>query len=412
MKSGNAFRDGAHPDAVRTTNSNGEDAGHAHKRLKTSPKEATILTKIGDLELALEVDHMILDHLSSQTIQAVLASRVSGQPDQAGPQQQIATVDAFLAMFKAKHPNYRPDAELRFRLLLLRFTVLFCQRLVRVPSVPSHAALLELREQNAARARHWIGDFERIPSAGHDMSLFDAELPLPLEDLETNRAHVLHALKMPAEDDAYDDAFYGTKAGVSLLDVLPMFMSVVAACNELYNISLNERTMELLAEFMLQACLEQYLVHGANGSDPVDEAFAWGRMLGAAIGMENSNGDIPRTEDSSAAIDETLRMFEDDGDCTKEIPGWSTIRSKYIKMIIQTASSGLINHLERIAKVYPIKDFESLLLAFLTDISASLPEPILTQLEKGRLDNMTSTETAAFLQSCGLDSQWPNVASR
>lgn len=411
MTSGNAFSDGAHPEAVRSTGSNGEEAGQARKRLKTVPREATIFAKIGDPDTALEVDHMILDHLASQTIQAVLASRNSTRPDHAEHQHPIATVDAFLAMFKAKHPYYRPDPELRFRLLLLQFTVIFCQRLVRAPSVPSLAGLRDLREQNSARARHWIGDFDRIPSAGYDMSFFDTELPLPLEDLESNRAVVLHALRMPAENDAYEKAFFGTKASVSLLDVLPMFMSVVAACNELYNISLNEKTMELSAEFMLQACLEQYLMYGASGSDAVDEAFAWGHKPESASGLHAPNGDAPMSDTSTAAIDETDRMFEDDSDYTRELSGWTNIRLEYTRMITRPASLGLMKHLEGVAKHHPIENFESLLLEFVTGLSACLPAPILRQLEQGKLDSMTSAETAAFLQSCGLNSQWPKVAS-
>lgn len=418
MSSGNAFRDGVHPSAVTTpslTNGNKGHSEHAQKRLKLSTQEATIYTKAGDIDTSLEVDHMILDYLSYQATNAVLANR---RPTHAhGPvmERKIAMIDSFSEMFKAKHPQYTPDPELRFRLLLLKFTTLFCLRLVHSAIAPSSPALQQLRESNKSRAREWIGGIDAVPSLKYDMSRFETELPLPLEDLERNRAHVLNTLKMPAEDEAYDKAFYGTTASAALLDMLPSFMTVIAARNELNNSTLNKALMKLAGQFMLQACLEQYLVRGASGSDATDEAFAWG-YKDTNCTQEEEVGQIWLNGNASfEPLDETVRMFQHedvtDGN-VQESSDWIETKSAYIATLVKEShgSADLVDHLERLAEEYPIDEFDSTMLGLLGSLADSLPAPVFVQLEQGSLGDMTPAETKSFLQSCGLDSQWPFVS--
>jgi len=69
----------------------------------------------------------------------------------------------------------------------------------------------------------------------------------------------------------------------------------------------------------------------------------------------------------------------------------------------------LQDHLERVAREHPVASFEGTVLQLLAGLSASLPLPVLAQLERGSLDGMGSKETQAFLRSCGLGSQWPKV---
>lgn len=416
MSSGNAFRDGVRPTAIAAPGSTNEDEGnteHVSKRLKLSTQEATIFTKRGDADTSLEVDHMILDYLSFQATNAVLADRDSTQAHAPAMQRKIVMVDAFLDMFKAKHREFTPDPELRFRLLLLKFTTLFSHRLIQHASVPSCHALRQLRESNQSRAREWIGGVDAVPSLKFDMSRFETELPLSLEDLERNRAHVLNTLGMPAEDEAYDDAFYGTSASAALLDILPLFMTVVAARNELNNSTLNKSLMELVGQFMLQACLEQYLVRGASGSDAIDEAFAWGYRITHGTQEESEHMKLDG-ERVIEAPDETARMFQHedgmDGN-VRESPDWIETKLAYITALATQSSdsAGLEDHLERLADENSIDEFEYTVLGFLGSLADSLPDPVLTQLEQGRLLDMTPAETKAFLRSCGLSSQWPFV---
>lgn len=399
MTSSNAFKDGAHASGLSIISSsvNGNSEHASKKRKISAPPQATIFTKKGDASTALEVDHMILDYLAHQATTAVLASRKSRDMSTQGLRHKLFMVDSFLEIFKAKHPCHAPDPKLRFRFLLLKFTTLFCSRLVRSAITPSKQALGQLREANTSRALDWIRDSNGVPSGTYDMSMFDAKLPL--SQLEAHRARNLSALKMPAEDDAHEDAYYGTSSSIALLDILPSFMTVIAARNEIANSNISTGLLELAAQFMLQACLEQYLVRGANGSDAIDEAFSWGyKPAQSADGVQD-------TEPS----DETIRMFQDEEGGSQEVPEWSSIKSDTIALLANGDGDSLGNHLSAIAVEHTITEFEDDMMKLISGLEASLPPPVLAQLESGSLDGMTPAETKAFLRSCGLGEGWPNV---
>jgi hypothetical protein len=447
MTSGNAFRDGAHAQLLATNAAANGDTTHAHKRRKLlpPPPQANIFTKTGDDDVALEIDHMILDYLSYEATKAVLASRMSSDMRSPSLENQLVMVDTFLEMFKAKHPSYVPDAELRFRLLLLKFATLYCSRFERSTAVPSHHALHGLRENNRARAMTWIQNADRMPSGKYDLSGFESgpssdqsnieaniksSQPDNVESwrndsrhrtttdarqrahLESRRAYTLKVLKRPAEDEAYEDAFYGTSECLSLLDLLPSFMAVIAARNELNNSNLSTGLMELAAQFMLQACLEQYLAFGATGCDAIDEAFAWGyKPTHSAKGHKKSDSTALNGDDSVELPNETERMFQDEDNHSQEIPDWHDIKASHLAELAHSDSETLRTHLEDVAYGYPIADFEETVLQLLAGLAASSPEPVFSQLEKGNLDGMSPEETQEFLQGCGLDAHWPVVVS-
>ena len=447
MTSGNAFRDGAHVHLAATNGSTNGDTKRACKRRKLSspPPPANVFTKTGDDSVALEVDHMILDFLSHQATKAVLASRMSSNMRSPSLENQLAMFDAFLEMFKAKHPSYVPDAELRFRLLLLKFATLYCSRFDRATAVPSRHALHGLRENNTARAMTWIQNADRIPSGKYDLSGFesgpssdqgDIEANISLQQpdnvgswrneprhkttadarqreyLESRRAYTLKVLKRPAEDKTSQDAFYGTSECISLLDLLPSFMGVIAARNELNNSNLSTCLMELAAQFMLQACLEQYLAFGATGCDAIDEAFAWGfKPTHPAKGHKKADSTALNGDDSADSPNETERMFQVEDNHSQEIPDWHDIKASHLAELAHNDSETLREHLEDVAFGYPIADFEETVLQLLAGLAVSSPEPVFSQLEKGNLDGMSSEETQEFLQDCGLDAHWPLVVS-
>ncbi|KAM0710322.1 hypothetical protein Q7P35_002684 [Cladosporium inversicolor] len=444
MTSGNAFRDGAHVHLLATNAAaatNGDNK-HAHKRRKLLPSpqpQANIFTKTGDDSVSLEIDHMILDYLSYEATKAVLASRKSSSMRSSSLENKLAMVDTFLEMFKARHPSYVPDAELRFRLLLLKFATLYCSRFDRATAVPSHHALCGLRENNTARAMKWIQNADRMPSGKYDLSAFESEpspdhgtvnfnfdnvdswrsqprhkttTTAPIQaNLERRRAYTLKVLKCPAEDDLYEDAFYGTPECLSLLDLLPSFMGVIAARNELNNSNLSTGLMELAAQFMLQACLEQYLAFGVTGCDAIDEAFAWGaKPTLSAKGHKKSDSNASNGDDSAEPkTSETERMFRDEDNLSQEIPDWNDIKASHIAELAHSDSETLRQHLEDVSYAYPIVDFEETVLQLLAGLAASSPGPVFSQLEKGCLDGMSPAETQEFLQDCGLGAHWRAV---
>lgn len=446
MTSANAFRDGAHLVAAATNSSTNGDTGSPHKRPKlssspppTATPQANIFVKTGDASVALEVDHMILDFLSYEATNAVIRSRMSRNINSSHLQHKLASFDAFLEMFKAKHMHYEPDPELRFRLLLLRFATLYCHRLVQGTVVPTKVELSRLREANTSRAGEWIQCADRMPSNKVDASAFEAGLLSEQNDrepmtnlqhhagtqsrreevlsrpnasqeheaaLNSRRACTLQALDFPLEDELYEDAFYGTSACLALRDILPLFMKVIAARNELNNSNLSTELMELAAEYMLQASLEQYLVFGSTGCDAIDETFAWGYKPTETKPSDQIDMDVDIPKDAS---NEVNRMFQDDDNTAREVPEWDEIKSAYLEELADSGDGSLWRHLEKVADLYPIKEFEATILQLISGLAASLPAPILAQLEKGSLDGMSTGETQAFLRSCGLDRHWPNV---
>ena len=398
-----------------------EDTGRPHKRARLSDNDgvAAIQTQCVPTDTALEVDHMILDYTAYKTIEACFASRRS-EP-QSGSARSLANSltmsDSFLSIFKARHSTYRPDPELRLRILLLKLTTLFTQRMTSNPTTPAQPALQELRQSNEQRAQYWQHNVWHCPSSSFDTDSFRNNLPISQQELERNRAHVLHELGIPAEDEDYEDAFYGTSSCISLLDIMPLFMKVSAARNAMSGSNLTERWMQLACDFMLQACLEQFLVFGAQGSDAIDEAFAWGYV-------EDGHGHINGIEEGEPAMsnrDEVDAMFEDD-EYAMEVEGWSETKASYLNQLFPSVAGGtrsidsdpatakddtvtsedVVSHLETLAARFPIATFEASLLGFLEALSKSIPDPVLIQLEAGKLDGMTARETEEFLVECGV----------
>jgi hypothetical protein len=95
-------------------------------------------------------------------------------------------------------------------------------------------------------------------------------------------------------------------------------------------------------------------------------------------------------------------MFQDEDDASREVPGCSEVKSSFIAQLASTNGEPLMRHLESVADKYPIDVFEETVLQLLAGLAASLPKPILAQLEGGTLDGMNAAETEAFLRGCGL----------
>ncbi|WPG98056.1 Hypothetical protein R9X50_00084100 [Acrodontium crateriforme] len=362
-------------------------------------------------ETALEVDHMILDYITYQATDACLASREAVgriQENQAKHNgkatanvyqnlslaNNLAMADSFVAIFKSRHPAYAWDEELGFRIRLLQFTALFTQRLTRNPSTPSKPALKHLRETNQTRTMEWIRTASRIPSIPFNQKALDTVLPLSLTELERNRAQTLHALQAPAEEEA-EPAFYGTASSISLLDLLPLFMRVSADLHGLLDRQPTRFWLDLAADFMLQACLEQYLVRGSDGTDAVDNAFAWGEKMPSTRSKEREDDDYEDEDEDDDDEDEesTHHMFK-----TPTEPGlWKQIKHSRLEALLSTSPSKDYRlHLENLARQKPIATFEAGILEYLNAVRKSVPAPVLIQREMGKLDDMSARETKAF----------------
>ena len=383
------------------------------KRARLSDEAvASISTQCARADTSLEVDYMILDYVAYQTINACFASRKLDQSNGSpySLSKNLAISGALLSIFRVRYPEHQPDPELRLRILLLRLTTLFTQRLTSNPTTPPRSIIEDLRITNMERARVWMSKSGSRPtSIAHTFDAFDMidqhQTP-SRQELDRNRAHVLHELRIPAEDEDYEDAFYGTSSCIGLLDLLPLFMEVSATRSSMSDSNLTQQWMKLACEFMLQSCLEQYLVFGSPGSSALDEAFAWGYVDQPQQDVEvNGTGGAM---DISSGVD-VYAMFEDE-DYEIEVDGWKEMRQSYIDELIpmpnyiseDTVGDAFVTHLEAAASMHSIAAFESALLKFLEAISKSLPAPVLIQLENGKLDGMTEQETQDFLIECGV----------
>ena len=372
---------------------------HPRKRAKISDQDhaAFAFREMEDTKTALEVDHMILDYLLFQAIHACL--------DKTNVGLCLSQVDQFTRLFTSRYPAYRPDTELHFRQLLLQLVTLVTQRYVRCPATPAKASLQSLRDSNQARAREWIGDASRLPTANHNMNPFDNALPIVANELEENRAHVLKSIDVPAEDDAYEDAFYGTSECVSLLDILPLFMRISAACHSMFSCPPTETWMSLAAAWILQACLEQYLVFGSSGSDAIDEAFAWGPKRSEEEQDEDEDEEMP---DATAPTNEKKR--KEDPFCLdmddEDIELWNSIKTRALETILSAEKQywkDVASHLAAVWDKQTLAKTEKEIVGFLKSLAECIPEPVLVQLQKGQLQGMSREETSKFIKECGID---------
>lgn len=397
------------PQQQESTEGNAFAANGARTAKRRKLDEGEAEPTRADEETELEVDHMILDYVVYQAIEASLANRkhAAAQAPSEQTAQAVTLVDSFLTVFRAKYPTYSADPELRFRLRLLKLITLFTQRFTRNETTPPAAALKDLRNTNQERAKAWIGSAERLPTSGHETENFDRELPIAPADSSRNARYVLNTVRGTSASatnvNNHGRPFYGTSGCVSLLGLLPSFMSVSAAIASFFDgNNITDVWMHQATEWMLQAVLEQYLVFGQQGLDAIDEAFAWGYKP-----WQDSLG----VEEEGHVDDEVNLMFSDDTEA-KEVEGWSAVRVQYLEELfpdeaeLPNAEGGrLQRHLESVAARFPIVDFEKKIVDFLHALSVTIAKPVLVQLEEGQLDGMSEEETAAFIKSCGLKAE-------
>ncbi len=311
---------------------------------------------------------------------------------------------AFLTIFKVSHPGHLASVSMQFRLHLLRFTTLLMHRLTKRPSTPPLSTLESIRCQNRERATLWLSHNDQssiFPAKIKPMlPAYDAELPLLGATLSRNREHVSSALK--AESDPL--SFYGLPSCPSLLDTLSEFMALSAAQTAMIRSStITTAWMSLAARYMTQSVLEQYLIYGGKGTEPLLEAFAWGFNAGLVADARSVEG-------------RTNAMFwDEDG----EVVGWEDLRNRHIRAVSEDLPSSprhcwrhaqfipepgesLDIHLENLAVRNPISEFEDGMIAFLKALLVCQPKPILAQMESAKLNGLSRLENDLLKQRVGF----------
>ena len=285
--------------------------------------------RAADAEVQLEVDELILDYILHDAIKALLEdaeSRTKGQSsaklNHLSAEAHLALVDcehtrtplveqlltcplphlAYLSLYKSQHPNQRPPAGIRLRLQVLQFAILFLCRWSPQALRFHDVSLDSLRQRNRERVEKF---FSRCPESLELEALCDSLdhiVPLPQAVRANNLARTLVALNLPPSMSTLDDQSHC----VSLQDSLPSFMylsAAIAAAEDIYPV--DEYWMTLASDYMLQASLEQYQIHGGSGDAIRRPVFAWGYV------KYEEGGELITEEE--AAVNAMFQWHEDGG---------------------------------------------------------------------------------------------------
>lgn len=348
--------------------------------------------KLTNPETSLEVDLMILDYFLCTTINAVLNEHIaqrSGHQTSGAYESLLGTFEGLfsshpalrsilhmlimasviLTMFKANHPGqYVPD-ELQIKLQILTFANLMFRRHIQSWWLPSGATLHDQRKKNMERAKRWMrchsdSNLEIMHYGG------SAKPVIPKSTLATNRRDMMSHLCVFCDQDFPDSEFC-----VSLLDILPEY---VALC-KMVPLNVTHSWMNGAVVFMLQAAIEQILIYGNIIEDSIDEAFAWDwvEVTGQVLWTSENN-------DAEASMWENKRISLKTSLLNNQRPTWE-------------------DHFRHLLTEFPLLHFDEMILELLSGLLKMLNTPVLMQLEAGKLDGLTVTETEAFKDRIGVN---------
>ncbi|KAF2096525.1 hypothetical protein NA57DRAFT_78128 [Rhizodiscina lignyota] len=343
--------------------------------------------RCADPETLLQTNEMILEYLFYNATKALLAERRAAKEGStlehaSMPDLPLQMVDAFLPIFRHNHSADTIDDKLRFRLRLLKFATLFTRRFVQSGTTPSAENLEALRQTLETRASEWFAEVEETL----EVEAYFMQLGLPADRLQHTKDSFAHQLSLSPTSAA----FYGTPESVSLLDVLPSFLVASSAMRDVFSTNITQMFMELAAEFMMQASLEQYLAYGNRGADPLKMCFAWGWRETPSSALQEEQ--------------EINKMFRDE-DLDQEVDGWAAVRTGYVRRLQPPSDDININkHLEHVAMESNIGLFEDKILNFLEAMLQAIDPPDLEQLERGQVAGLSHEETEELMQHVGFHS--------
>lgn len=191
-----------------------------------------------------------------------------------------------------------------------------------------------------------------------------------------------------------------SQPSTTLSSIGPLFFTISARIASFINQGISEQWIELAAQLMLQTGLESCLMPEGvyDGENPLVIAFAWGWIP-------------PRYWDDYKSSDETgieaAVMINDmfaanQGEELRENQMWEERRLKYLSLFSVSKAKGLPNRdvleaqLGKIARKYPMHEFERNMLDFSRAIWELYRKPLLVQIEEGKVDGMTEREFEDF----------------
>lgn len=260
-------------------------------------------------------------------------------------------------LFKANNPEETLSDDIKLKIKTLNFSNLFFRRFKRTAYLPSRSALAAQRKESCERAKRWLEEngFQDTTAEGLDQA-FEEVQPISASQIDDSRRTFLDHMAVK-EMEEYE---FDMEASVTLLDILPELMELCDSVPEV----VSDDVCAIAVFFMLHAAVEQGLLYGRTGRAVIDEAFAWG----------NKDDDL----------------------------SWMETRDRYRLSLCPNTDEGAEEDygekLKRIIYEHPPFEFEGEVLNLIKILQQTWEEPILNQLEQGRLFSLDEDEVTAFKQ--------------
>ncbi|KAL2001251.1 hypothetical protein VTN02DRAFT_1982 [Thermoascus thermophilus] len=338
-----------------------------------------------------DVDIMILDYFVCTAVNAMLKARIAerhGQAHSWDVEGLLLLFDTFKSISSAHHSKNLITRDLEAKLQLITFASLFFHRYLDSIWSRDVAELNLWREKNRQNAMEWMTNNEDKELFDHSSWTAFQALPADPSILARNYQAMLLQLKIPPGNQIRD-----RDKIISLLDIIPEFMALCAIAAPILS---DEMSMDLAAQFMMQACLEQYHIFGNLSPEIINEAFAWGpKGIDDAISETNSS----KRQSTLPHADPEVH-FTSSADAVN-VSSWWKKRAEYMDRLQPESGVSHHIHLENLSNAFPIFQFEGMIIDFLTHLIESLEVPVLLQLERGQLGGLSRTESENLKKRVG-----------
>ncbi|KAH7095058.1 hypothetical protein FB567DRAFT_19789 [Paraphoma chrysanthemicola] len=335
-----------------------------------------------------DVDLTILDFLVYKATDLVFEWRSSADPFHSDlPSALVTMTGEWRSFLSHRHHGRRLTRPAAMRSRLLQFLLIFTHRLQHDETWTNEDSLNELRDQNRSRGDYWQQRTDHLPALQRP---FDPQRELPLSDgaLFENRNNLASDLNMPRDQRRWVTDVAGTP---SLHCLLPLFIELTAT-----RVNLDDdwvptsEWLDLAAQFMMQAAIEEYLRNGAYGADTFNTVFAFGCPG-------------PRWAEEGADVTAMRRLFCDESNPREEIRAWSSIKRRYINELLpQSKSQSSLQAIQAAEARHPYAAFEVRVLSFLEHLHRGIVKPDLAQVEEGRFNidgnELSEAESRAMIR--------------
>lgn len=218
--------------------------------------------------------------------------------------------------------------------------------------------------------------------------------------------------------------------GISLVDLLPLFMEISAEIARLTEADVSNMWVKLACEFMIQAAIEagSRALTASQGwntiQKPLMACFGWGLPIAMSefllvMGVEDAS-----VAEREKKVHHMLRSIKDKGDT--QTASWDYHRGQAIEEVMINMNSNSGDRMDEdderehdlrqflnVQHYHVPEDFEVQMLHYIKDLQAVWAqfneEPILLQIEQGRLEGLEDDEFTAFIERVGSDEHEANL---